>query len=69
MKERDYLWCALNLLLDEEEELVHLCPACRTEAQEGRCPACGGLVSDSDGGENTAFDEARFATLSRGVSI
>ena len=29
MKRRDYLWCALNLLLDHEEELGRLCPSCR----------------------------------------
>lgn len=68
MKERDYLWCALNLLLDEEEELARLCPTCRAEAQEGRCPACGSLVYEGDGGQNGSFDESRFARLSRGES-
>ena len=38
MKRRDYLWCALNLLLDHEEELGRLCPSCRAQAEEGRCP-------------------------------
>ena len=31
MTDRDYLWCALNLLLDGEEELDALCPACPPE--------------------------------------
>ncbi|MDY4182602.1 hypothetical protein [Pseudoflavonifractor sp. HCP28S3_F10] len=69
MKERDYLWCALNLLLDEEERLDRLCPACRAEAMEGRCPVCGGLVTQGEGGHNQAFDEARFQALSRGEQV
>ena len=48
MKARDYLWCALHLALDREEELARLCPACRREAAEERCPACG--APDRDGG-------------------
>ena len=66
MKERDYLWCALHLLLDEEETLDQLCPACRMEAEEGRCPVCGGLVSTGEASGNAAFDEARYEALSRG---
>ena len=31
MKARDYLWCALHLALDREEELARLCPACRRD--------------------------------------
>ena len=34
MTDRDYLWCALNLALDREEELARLCPACREWAEE-----------------------------------
>ena len=41
MTDRDYLWCALNLALDREEELARLCPACRTQAEEEPCPVCG----------------------------
>ena len=26
MREEDYLWCAVNLLLDEEEVARQLCP-------------------------------------------
>ncbi len=66
MKERDYLWCALHLMLDDEEELARLCPACRAEAEEGRCPVCGGRTGGGEGGVNTAFDEARFQALGRG---
>ena len=53
MKARDYLWCALHLALDREEELARLCPACRSEAAEE---------------QNAAFDEARFERLKRGES-
>ncbi len=41
MKARDYLWCALHLALDREEELARLCPACRSEekTRSGARPA------------------------------
>ena len=32
MKDRDYLWCLANALLDGEEELVRMCPRCRCRA-------------------------------------
>ena len=41
MTDGDYLWCAVNLLLDDEETLAQLCPACRERAMEARCPVCG----------------------------
>ena len=59
MKARDYLWCALHLAL---------CPACRREAAEERCPACGALRTETAAGQNAAFDEARFERLKRGES-
>lgn len=61
MTHRDYLWCALNLVLDGEEELAMLCPACRAEAEEERCPVCGAAVGDC--GQNGFFDEKRFEEL------
>ena len=67
MKERDVLRCALHLLLDQEEELERLCPACRREALEGRCPVCGAPVGAAEAGENAAFDRERYEALSRGV--
>lgn len=63
-----YLWCALHLALDREEELARLCPACRSEAAEERCPACGALRTETAVGQNAAFDEARFERLKRGES-
>ncbi|BDF68628.1 hypothetical protein CE91St43_26000 [Oscillospiraceae bacterium] len=65
MTHRDYLWCALNLLLDDEEALSRLCPSCRAEAEEGRCPVCG--ATPGDWGENGGFDERKFREL-RGES-
>ncbi len=61
MKARDYLWCAANLLLDGEEELARLCPACREEAEEERCPVCG--ARRPDWGENPGFDAERFREM------
>lgn len=66
MTDRDYLWCALNLMLDDEEALEGLCPACRAEAREGKCPVCGGAVGGSMAGENAGFDLARFEELRNG---
>ena len=63
MKERDFLWCLVNQLLDEEEELERMCPACRTQAQENRCPVCGGLVWETEGEVNPAFDMERFLAM------
>ena len=58
----------LHLALDREEELARLCPACRREAAEERCPACGALRTETAAGQNAAFDEARFERLKRGES-
>ena len=63
---RDYLWCLVNQLLDEEEELDRLCPACRAKAQENRCPGCGASIWDSAAGVNPAFDMERFLALKEG---
>lgn len=64
MTHRDYLWCALNLALDGEEELGRLCPACRMEVEEERCPVCGAAVCDC--GENGGFDMGRFLEMGGG---
>ena len=64
MHPRDYLWCALNLLLDEEEQLDALCPRCRAEAERLRCPVCGREAGETE--ENPAFDMTRFLRLRGG---
>ena len=69
MTGRDYLWCALHLLLDEEEEADLLCPACRAEAEKERCPVCGRETGSVVREENAAFDMARFLRLQRGESL
>ena len=61
MTDRDYLWCALNLVLDREEELDRLCPRCREQAEADTCPVCGD--SRESWGHNTGFDWARFEQL------
>ena len=66
MTDGDYLWCAVNLLLDEEEEAARLCPACREEARAERCPVCGRETGTVSRGENPAFDWARFERMKRG---
>ena len=66
MTGRDYLWCGVNLLLDEEEALDRLCPQCRSEAQEERCPVCGRPTAGAGGGENGVFDMERFEQLRQG---
>lgn len=65
LEERDYLYCVLNLILDEEEKLDALCPSCRARALEKRCSCCGAPLTPSSIGENPAFDQARFDRLSK----
>lgn len=65
MTDRDYLWCALNLVLDDEEDLDRMCPTCRAEAERDRCPVCGGLTEQW--GSNKNFDMARYEALKEGV--
>lgn len=60
MLERDFLWCGLQMLLDEEEELARLCPSCREKAMEERCSCCGVLQSSWQGSINENFDLAQF---------
>ncbi len=67
MKGRDYLWCLSNIVLDREEELGRLCPACRSRALEERCAACGRPAAEwGESGGNAAFDPARFEKLKGG---
>lgn len=50
MKDRDYLWCLANGLLDREEELGLLCPDCRAKAEQaGALCAAGPRTRDSRG--------------------
>ena len=65
MKERDFLWCALNLILDDEEELAGLCPTCREKAMEERCVGCGAPLAAWEGSVNQGFDAARFERMKR----
>lgn len=68
MTDGDYLWCAVNLLLDEEEEAALLCPRCREEARKDRCPVCGREKGQVIREENGSFDWERFRTLRDGQS-
>ncbi|MBQ8852547.1 MAG: molybdopterin oxidoreductase [Oscillibacter sp.] len=67
MKDRDFLWCLVNTLLDDEEELERLCPACRTRAMEERCTQCGAPTAQSAAGINESFDMERFLALKGGT--
>jgi hypothetical protein len=58
MTDRDYLWCALNLALDREEELDRLWPDCRRRAEAEACPVCGAETGHWE--HNRGFDLARF---------
>jgi len=61
MTDRDYLWCALHLVLDREEELEKLCPDCRSRAGAEVCPVCG--QSTGDWGSSSGFDLERYERL------
>lgn len=64
MTDRDYLWCALNLALDQEEELGRLCPDCRARAEEEPCPTCG--APRESWAVNTGFDWERYREMRGG---
>lgn len=66
MTARDFLWCALNLLLDEEDTLHSFCPQCQKTARQGACPACGTEIRTSAQGQNSTFDFNRYERLKRG---
>lgn len=61
MTHRDFLWCAVNLALDDEEELARLCPVCRAEVEEQRCPVCGARTEEQSVNRN--FDPERFEQM------
>ena len=67
MTRRDYLYCAVQQWLDEEEKLEHLCPACRQRAIQRRCTACGAPLPTEEM-QNTAFDMERYRRLKEGKS-
>lgn len=60
MTEGDYLYCALQLLLDRERELERLCPECRD--REGRCRVCGKPLT-GERATNSGFDLKKFEEL------
>jgi len=66
LTDRDYLLCALHMILDEEEWLAQLCPDCRAQTEGAYCPVCGRETGGWSGGENAAFDAARYERLKRG---
>ena len=61
MTDGDYLYCVLQMMLDDEAERDRLCPNCRAEAEIPRCPVCGAEQAE----ENAAFDAARFEELKK----
>ena len=68
MKDRDYLWCLVQQMLDREEELEGLCPECRSRAAQVSCSGCGQPLSCwGEGSANQAFDQARFEKMKEGV--
>lgn len=67
MKGRDYLWCLVHTLLDGEEALERLCPACRARVLEERCSGCGRERTDwGEAERNGGFDWERFEALRGG---
>ncbi|MBE6957052.1 MAG: molybdopterin oxidoreductase [Ruminococcaceae bacterium] len=67
MTDREFLWCALNLILDDEEELAGLCPGCRDKAMEERCVSCGAPLATWEESVNQGFDRERFERMKRGL--
>lgn len=59
MTDGESLYCILQMILDGEEKLEKLCPACRGELLKEKCPVCGAVQY----GVNPNFDEGRFEEL------
>lgn len=66
MTDGDYLYCLMHELLDREEALERMCPACRQRAEEARCSVCGELLADTAGGDNAGFDMACYLRMKEG---
>ena len=66
MTDADDLYCLVHEMLDREEALERMCPACRRRAEEARCSICGELLTDTAGGDNAGFDMARFIRMKEG---
>lgn len=64
MTEGDFLYCALQLMLDGEERKRKMCPACREKLEEHRCSCCGGRM-ENELGDNPQFDINRFEEMKR----
>lgn len=62
MKSGDYLYCVMQMMLDEEDALEGMCPSCREKTGQARCSVCGELLPE----RNAAFDDQRFEELKRG---
>lgn len=66
MTDGDYLYCLLHEMLDREEMLEGLCPACRQRTLEPHCSLCGTPLRESAAGSNSSFDMARFMRMKKG---
>lgn len=65
MSRNDYLYCAMEMMLDREEQLEGLCPDCRSRMEEWRCRCCGKTMAGEQG-ENPEFDWERFEEMKQG---
>lgn len=66
MTDADYLYCLLHEMLDREEMLETLCPACRERAERPHCSVCGASLEASAQTANGSFDMARFERMKEG---
>lgn len=69
MKGRDYLWCLLHMMLDDEAAVNRLCLSCQEKAKGDACPVCGSIADAWSASENESFDLKRFETLGGGERL
>lgn len=62
MTDGDYLYCVLQMELDEQEVLDRLCPECREESERERCILCGQPLEQV----NPAFETERYEEMKHG---
>ena len=67
MTDSDYLYCFINMRLDDEEALRALCPDCRERLETQVCPSCGTPLTGQF--TNPSFDIDRFNSLKEGERL
>ena len=65
MTDEQWVWLYVNVALDNDEKLEHMCDKCKDSAlSHNRCSVCGDTIKHDAGNINPNFDKAKFEKLS-----